>query len=684
MGVLLATCTLFANDTDHLVKESMLYSADRLAKDYSGKSTQWQHPYARPNAKTPLEKAPNWISIYPYSLITEDDVSVLEFLGSDDLWNALQELGIQAINTGPMKKAGGLEGSVSIDGGFDRTAYQIAPVFGTYPEYLKMVRRAEKNEGMIIGNLIPGHTGLGADFHLALKNYQDYPGLYHMVSIEEKDWKNLPKVEGNNLSINLSMGDVEFLRTKSYISGPLEQVIFPEMKKTNWSITKKIKGADGVERRWVYLHYFKSGQPTLNWLDPSFAANRLVAGDVISSISILKNQMVRIDANAFLGIELSDNARKAWSEGHPLSLTASDQIAQLIRKLGGFSFQEVNLGYLAIKAYLENGADLSYDFSSRSALINAFIYQNTDLLRINYNLMGQYRLQPVHLVHALQNADGINYTQNQLRDLPDSTFSYQGCSLNGFDLSRKVELEDKKALSLGNYNIQSESGPYGTTASFIAAALGIKDITRLTKGQIKAIKKAHLLFAFFNAMQPGAFSISGWDLVGALPLSEKETKQIDSKDMRWSARGAINLLYQSLKKKNQFEVPRTRSLYGSLLKQLKCPNSFASQLKKILKVRITSNIATGKLIEVLPSSHEGVLLLLHELPGTKFLELTALNFQDEPISESVLIPGTEETGAINLMERRAESKDFHSNILRLKLDGCSGKAILFEPRTSRS
>ena len=38
-------------------------------------------------------------------------------------------------------------------------------------------------------------------------------------------------------------------------------------------------GPDGVERRWVYLHYFKDGQPSINWLDPSFAGMRLVIGD---------------------------------------------------------------------------------------------------------------------------------------------------------------------------------------------------------------------------------------------------------------------------------------------------------------------------------------------------------------------------------------------------------------------
>ena len=33
-------------------------------------------------------------------------------------------------------------------------------------------------------------------------------------------------------------------------------------------------GADEMVRRWVYLHSFKPTQPTLNWLDPSYAARR--------------------------------------------------------------------------------------------------------------------------------------------------------------------------------------------------------------------------------------------------------------------------------------------------------------------------------------------------------------------------------------------------------------------------
>jgi hypothetical protein len=39
--------------------------------------------------------------------------------------------------------------------------------------------------------------------------------------------------------------------------------------------------------RWVYLHYFKDGQPSINWLDPTFAGMRLVIGDALHSLGTL-------------------------------------------------------------------------------------------------------------------------------------------------------------------------------------------------------------------------------------------------------------------------------------------------------------------------------------------------------------------------------------------------------------
>ena len=110
-------------------------------------------------------------------------------------------------------------------------------------------------------------------------------------------------------------------------------------------------GIDGVERRWVYLHYFKDGQPSINWLDPSFAGMRLVIGDALHSLADLGSGGLRLDANGFLGAEkTAGEDNPAWSEGHPLSEAANHLIASMVRKVGGFTFQELNLTIDDIRA----------------------------------------------------------------------------------------------------------------------------------------------------------------------------------------------------------------------------------------------------------------------------------------------------------------------------------------------
>ena len=46
----------------------------------------------------------------------------------------------------------------------------------------------------MIDDIVPGHTGKGADFRLAEMGYGDYPGIYHMVSIRQEDWHLLPEI----------------------------------------------------------------------------------------------------------------------------------------------------------------------------------------------------------------------------------------------------------------------------------------------------------------------------------------------------------------------------------------------------------------------------------------------------------------------------------------------------------
>jgi hypothetical protein len=82
----------------------------------------------------------------------------------------------------------------------------------------------------------------------------------------------------------------------------------------------------------VYAHFFKRGQPSLNWLDPSFAAQRMLSE-------------------------------------HPRSTLDTQTLAMVIRKAGGFSFQELNVSLGRVRATLTSGPELSYDFTTRPAYL---------------------------------------------------------------------------------------------------------------------------------------------------------------------------------------------------------------------------------------------------------------------------------------------------------------------------
>jgi trehalose synthase len=347
-----------------LKRQSMLGDAEVLARGLSGQPSMWRNPYAQPDARRAIRSASVWFTAYPISLITRPGQSYLGALGSEELWRAFESIGITAVHTGPVKQAGGLSGwaqTASVDGHFDRISTQIDPAFGSEDEFRQLSDVAERHGGSVIDDIVPGHTGKGADFRLAEMGYKDYPGIYHMVEIPEEDWALLPDVPEGGDAVNLDAATESALAERGYIIGELQRVIFyaPGVKETNWSATAPTIGVDGRTRRWVYLHYFKQGQPSINWLDPTFAGMRLVIGDALHSLGDLGSSALRLDANGFLGVEKSAEGQPGWSEGHPLSEAANHLIGSMVRKVGGFTFQELNLSIEDIRDTGRVGADLS-------------------------------------------------------------------------------------------------------------------------------------------------------------------------------------------------------------------------------------------------------------------------------------------------------------------------------------
>ncbi|KPX05458.1 Trehalose synthase [Pseudomonas amygdali pv. photiniae] len=670
---------------DWLVEQSMLNAARQRAKTYSGQGRLWQRPFALARPRDASAIASVWFTAYPASIVTREGGSVLEALGDETLWHALSEIGIQGIHNGPLKLSGGLKGrerTPSIDGNFDRISFGIDPDLGTEAQLLSLSRIAAAHNAVIIDDIIPSHTGKGADFRLAELAYEDYPGLFHMVEIREEDWPLLPEVPTGRDAVNLMPDVVDQLRDKHYIVGQLQRVIFfePGVKETDWSATDVVHGVDGKARRWVYLHYFKDGQPSLNWLDPSFAAQQMIIGDALHAIDVMGARVLRLDANGFLGVERRAEGT-AWSESHPLSITGNQLLAGAIRKAGGFSFQELNLTIDDIASMGQGGADLSYDFITRPAYQHALLTGTTEFLRLMLRQVHAYGIDPASLIHALQNHDELTLELVHFWTLhAHDTFHYQGQTFPGNILREHIreEMYEKLSGEHAPYNLKFvTNGVSCTTASIITAALGIRDLSTISDADIQQIQHIHLLLVMYNAMQPGVFALSGWDLVGALTLPAEQVDHLmQDGDTRWIHRGAYDLV--DLDPEAEFsagDMPRPKTLYGSLVSQLQRPDSFASQLKKILAVRRAYDIAASRQILIPDVEHPGLLVMVHELPAGKGTQITALNFSSETIVETLHLPGIAPGPVVDIINERVEGDLTDQGEFTITLDAYEGLAL---------
>jgi trehalose synthase len=674
-----------------LQQKSMLADASRISGQFSGIADVWQSPFATPNPTAVMAKSSVWFTAYPISMITKPGHSFLRTLGDDDLWRAFAAIGINAVHTGPLKRAGGVFGwelTPSVDGHFDRISTQIDEVFGSEVEFRRLCEVAAAHGGIVIDDIVPGHTGKGPDFRLAEMKVGDYPGIYHMVEIPPEDWHLLPGVAPGNDSVNLDSQAEDRLQRAGYIVGRLQRVIFqdPGIKDTNWSATAPVTGPDGVQRRWVYLHYFKDGQPSINWLDPTFAGMRLVIGDALHSLGHLGAGALRLDANGFLGIERSpDGDGPAWSEGHPLSEAANQLIASMVRKVGGFTFQELNLSIDDIQKTSERGADLSYDFVNRPAYAHALVTGDTEFLRLTLNAALQQGLQPIRLVHALQNHDELTYELVHFAiGHKDDIFRFRGAELTGGELAAQIrtELIERLTGDAAPYNaIFTTNGIASTIATIIAATLGYPDLTDLSQAQIEKIKQAHLLLAMFNAWQPGVFALSGWDLCGMVTLERsKVSRLLASGDTRWIHRAAYDLMdYRPEATESPSKMPRGSSLYGSLPEQLNDAHSFAARLRDILAVRTRYGIATSVQVEVPEVSNKAMLVMVHRLDATQ-LQVAVLNFSNQSIAGRIksehLAPGA---AVIDMFADQVIAEVDHEHSFAVWLEPHQGMSLLTIP-----
>jgi trehalose synthase len=602
--ILLALLPVALLAKGEIESQSMLFQAEEVARRFAQVSSKAPTPSLMPQSDALLQLASNWFSI-DLAKVKTNGISVLATLAKEEIWENLAELGIQAVELKNLKLQDGALVSLKIN-----------PKWGGEAEYAKVASMAMRKEIRLIGSMVGGSTGKGADFALALKNYRDYPGLYAMVEVEAKDWAVLPNVQPKTFSVNIPWLTLQTLHKLGYV--PKDYVTY--VKESLWNATETITGADGKSRRWIYLRD-EAGRPRLDWLRPSYASERLAAGDALLNIHQLGQKIFGLEES------LPESARQ------DLSLT--------VRKMNAYSSAHVNGGVAALR---EMSADLLFDHITPIAAFHALIAEDAEALKLMYRLLLEENVQPKKLVHALQPFSGNSCDWAEFLALPKKKYPYYEYELTGEALRRRLLNEDLYKITgqpTGDeLNIPTWAGACDQALSF----------EELDKRRL-AVLETHLLIAKFFAWQPGAFSLSAEDLLGATQSQEE-----------------IDLI-----------GPNLKSLYPCLSSQLKNPNSFASQLKRIIRARRDYGIEQAELIDIPYTNGRGVLVLRYRLAGSGFPALLAINFSRQASIERCESSDYIKTTAIDLFTQLAENKFFDSSLFELKLDPLSAKLILFQP-----
>jgi trehalose synthase len=329
----------------------------------------------------------------------------------------------------------------------------------------------------------------------------------------------------------------------------------------------------------------------------------------------------------------------------------------------------------------QGGADLSYDFITRPAYHHALLTGDTEFLRLMLRIMHDYKIDPAGLIHALQNHDELTLELVHFWTLhADDIFMFQGQTWQGRLLRTHIRETMYSRLTGENapYNQRFvTNGVACTTASVITAALGIRDLDAITDEDKALIQKIHLLLVMYNAFQPGVFALSGWDMVGALPVSLESVESfVTGGDTRWVHRGAYDLMNVAPEETiSGGGLPKARMLYGSLSEQMERPGSFALEMKHLLSVRQAYNIAASRQVAVPDVTSPGLLVMIHEFPDARGTQITALNFGSVEINESIIVPNAASGPVVDMINEIILGDLGEDGVFQLKLAPYEGLSL---------
>jgi hypothetical protein len=321
----------------------------------------------------------------------------------------------------------------------------------------------------------------------------------------------------------------------------------------------------------------------------------------------------------------------------------------MIRKLGGFSVAIPQGGV----ASLQSCTDASYDLLTPIASLHALIAQDGSALKLIYDLMLEKGVLAKRLIHPLEPFGRSSNDWTELIHSPHTKHKYQEEEIIAEQLHNRLLREDEmqsKGEKKSPLSWKSVPKIYPEIVPCQPEKNSLEKRDRVEE----AMMALHVNLTKFFAWQPGIFSLSPQDLLGAMPNQP-----------------ALDLLGAN-----------PDCLYSCAPSQLANPYSFASQLKKILRIRKDLNLAKATLVQTVATEHKEVLILRYQLPNQN-TALLAVNFSQKPLEEMIESFAYAHTSVIDPLSGLTENKAFEASFFTLKIAPFSTKLLIFQPKHYR-
>lgn len=560
-----------------LEKESIYNASPEKIKIVAGTQFAWNFSTAKHDKKNILAASPVWLQINPFKITAQDQAPLKTFAANSKL---LKEAQIYGLYFYPTKDASfeDIHNNSS-----DNSSKQYSPVslclskeIGTEKEL------AQLSAGQIFtaGNILPASLGIGADFLLALHGVREYPGLFMMVEVPKELWHILPQGNNENSFIPAALAVHELLPLKEagIIPHGFYRDYFKDFPESSFAVTNEITGYDGVIRRWLYRYVNNPYTVVLNFYDPSFQTQRILAASIIEEIGLLKQGLISISVQDIWGQEsiydtlMPENDISALSHQQPALFTL-ESINRSAHGYGAWTFCRDTFAPQFIKTLQNAQTDFVADTLIMPALEQAFLQENNAPLIKAFQFLQEQKIDAQSLWHGSHS--GFFHSPYAHANL--TKFIMQKTNLSEQDCSMLKKMQDNPLLRENSSNLYHK---------FLLA------------------RKLQTAFLGFQSLLPGLNIVELQDIIGVIHEQENYAP------------------FQS--RTNTYPL-----LFGSLSEQIHNPASSIDCLQTIWKTRQENALHSAQIGAVLPAQNPETFAFSLKTPGGKKL-FVCINLSAKP------------------------------------------------------